>query len=232
MNRKISVAVGILLLCQAGVGFGSMISFSGQLDLVLTDNGLATYSGVPVGTPFNGALTYGTEAQSTPDVVVPGDYDFDVPFGGFISNGAITRSGVGALQVSIRDDMTIDQDTADILNALYPSSSFAANDQLDTVDIDVGISTPANGELVFGITYFTTDLGTITGTGFSNLTPTLFDSGNLFFFINEMDASGSEIYEGFGVVDNVSVVPAPSAAILVILGLSATGMRLRRGKGH
>ena len=228
MNRAINVTVGILMSCWVSVSFGQTINFSGQLDMIATDNGSATYSGVALGTPFNGALTYGTEAQSIPDITVPGDYDFVAPFGGFITDGVTPSSDNNGLQVSIRDNTTINQNEANILNTLFPGSSFAANDQVDSVDIDLGIPTAANGELVFGITYFTTDLATISGTDFSNLTPTLFDSGNLLFFIEETDSSDNDIYVGFGAVDSKTVIPMPSAGGFLGVGLACLSFCRRR----
>ena len=230
MSRTINVVVGILmsLSCWASVGFGDTLNFSGQLDLIPTDDGSATYSSVTVGTAFNGALTYGTEAESIPDDMVPGDFDFISPFGGFISDGTTVSAGGDGLQVSIRDNVTIGQEEADLLNALFAGNSFAANDQLDSVDIDLAVPTAAGGELVFGITYFTTDLATISGTGFSNLTPSLFNSGNLLFFINETDSSDEDIYEGFGAVDSESVVPVPSVGGLLGVGFAGFVLSRRR----
>ena len=230
MNRTMSTVVGILmsLSCWAGVGFCDTIDFSGQLDLVPTDDGSARYSGVSVGTAITGSFTYGTEAQSTPDLTVPGDYDFFAPFGGFISDGVTVSADNNGLQVSIRDNMTIDQEIADLVNTLF-GSALAGNDQLDLVDIDLAVPTSGGGELIFGITYFTTDLSMISGTGFSNLTPSLFDSGSLLFFIDETNSSDVSIYEGFGVVDSKTVVPVPSVAGLLGVGLAGLSF-IRRTK--
>ena len=53
------VTIVLQSLCLAGVcsfAHAEGVSFSGQLDVVLEDNGNATYSGTPLGTNFVGSI--------------------------------------------------------------------------------------------------------------------------------------------------------------------------------
>jgi hypothetical protein len=221
-----------VLIGWGGTVSAAVISFSGQLD-VLTDVGGARYSGVTLGQLFSGSFSYGTEAQASTDPLAPGDYDFSSPpFGGSITDGTTPTSGSSSepVQVTVNDDVMLDQDTADLLNSVL-GTSLGSGSVVDIADIDTAFVKPSGGEIVFGLSFVNLDAMTWTGLDFANFPP---ESGNIdraIFFIAETDASDTLIFEGFGELDSV-VVPLPAALWLFaggLMGLAGTAIRRRTG---
>ena len=81
----------IWLIGACSVSHAAVIEFSGQLDIVFEDAGGAVYSGVPIGTPFTGAID-------------------DVSASGFISDGvSLTSFGccIAAGGLSVDNDLSL-----------------------------------------------------------------------------------------------------------------------------
>lgn len=232
MNKN-RLFVGILTICITalpGAVLAAVISFSGQVD-IRSDSGGARYSGVSLGQAFSGSFSYGTLAQASTDPSFPGDYDFGIPpFGGSITDGASPTSGSTgqSVQVSITDDTALDQSTADFVNDLL-GTSLSSGSVVDIADIDTTYIKPSGtGEIVFGLSFIETNSGAWSGLSLSNFPPESGNSTPAIFFINETDAGGDTIFEAYGVLDSVSVVPLPAAAWLFVGGLGLLGLTTRR----
>jgi hypothetical protein len=134
------------------------------------------------------------------------------------------------VQVTVNDDVMLDQDTADLLNSVL-GTSLGSGSVVDIADIDTAFVKPSGGEIVFGLSFVNLDAMTWTGLDFANFPP---ESGNIdraIFFIAETDASDTLIFEGFGELDSV-VVPLPAALWLFaggLMGLAGTAIRRRTG---
>lgn len=213
----------------SGVATAAFINYSGQLDIVTTDLGGARYSGAIPGQVFSGSFTYGTAAQASTDPLFPGDYDFSIPpFGGSISDGSTATNGTAGevVQVTIADDLVIDQGTADLINSLL-GSSLSDGSIVDIADIDTLFVSPAGDQVVFGLSFISLDGSAWSNDDFSNFPPLSGLSLPAIFFINETDAMDNLQFEGFGVLDSV-VVPLPAAAWLLLSGIGLLGLTARR----
>jgi len=220
----LSASFLLVLSGWAGVASAMLINFSAQLDVV-TDSGGAVYSGSTIGQVFSGSFSYGTEAQASTDPLFPGDYDFSSPpFGGLISDGSTPTSGSSSVpvQVTIDNNVILDDPTADLLNALF-ETSYMEDSIVDIADIDTAfVSLPGGGEIVFGLS-FISESTAWTDTDFANFPPESGNIGQALFFIAEVDSLDNVIFEGFGVLDTINTaaeVPLPSALWLFASGLA------------
>ena len=125
-----SIAV-VFCIGACSLTHAASINFSGQLDIVVEDNGTAVYSGFPIGTDFAGSID-------------------DVTFDGFISDAVGTTVTefsccIAAGGLSVANDDVLDADTAALLNSLA-GTSFVAGDLIDAVNIEGDAVTSGGGE--------------------------------------------------------------------------------------
>ena len=192
----------------SGMATAKVINYSGTLGSV-TDNTGARYSGSTIGQIFSGSFSYGMEAEATTDPSSPEDYDFtSPPYGGLITDGTTATSGSSSepVQVTVDDDVPLDQETADLLNTLLGTLLVAGN-EIDIADIDTTFVTSTGGAIVFGLSFITPDSTGWSGNDFGNFPP---ESGNIdraIFFIEEYDASDNLLFSGYGELSTVTVVP-------------------------
>lgn len=181
-----AIAQSLCLICACASAHAAGIDFSGQLDVVLEDNGNARYSGTPLGTDFVGSID-------------------DETFDGFIIDAIGTTNtdftcciAAGGLDVS--NDSVLDADTAALINSIA-GTSFVAGDLMDTVDIEGDAMTPGGGRIEVGLSFV--------------LDPLAFDNGDIanyphgpedvitaVFFIVESDNTDQEIYSAIGELDD------------------------------
>lgn len=229
--RSFFAAALLLSAFTSAAVSAAIINFSGQID-VLTDLGGARYSGVTLGQVMSGSFNYGTASQATTDPGFPGDYDFSIPpFGGTISDGGTPTSGSSGeiVQVSVVDDAVLDQATADLINTLI-GTSLTNGSVADIADIDTIFTKPGNtGEIVFGLS-FINDNSAWSGTAFGNFPPESGNIGPAIFFLSETDAAGNVIFDAFGEIDNINVIPLPAAVWLFPAGLLLLTAVARRGR--
>jgi len=218
--RLLYAALLAVLSGWAGIASAAVINFSGQLDAV-TDLGGARYSGSTLGQVFSGSFSYGVESEASTDPLFPGDYDFtSPPYGGLLTDGTTATSGstTEPVQVTVDDNVVLDQDTAGLLNTLL-GTSLSAGNVVDIADIDTQFVSPTGEQIVFGLSFISLDPTAWSGVDFANFPP---ESGNIdqaIFFITEQDASDNLLFEGFGKLDTVAVVPIPAAVWLFGSGL-------------
>ena len=202
--------LGSFLVGWASTCFGATLNFSGQLDIVLADVGGAVYSGLPIGTNFNGAID-------------------DVTANGFISDGTTLTPftcciAAGALELTNND--TLDPDTAALLNTLA-GTSFVAGALVDTVQLEGDAVTGAGGRIEVGLS-LVLDPGAFSDENLDNYPPNPDDILVALFFIAEFGAQAEELYS---VVGELDPVPLPAAIWLfgtAILGLSIFRTRKSR----
>lgn len=185
--RIVTVAVqSLCLACVCSFAHAEGISFSGQLDVVLEDNGGARYSGFPLGTDFVGSID-------------------DETFDGFIVDAVGTTNTdfsccIAAGGLDVANDSVLDAETAALINSLA-GTSFIAGDLIDAVDIEGDVMTAGGGRIEVGLSFV--------------LSPSAFDNGDIanyphrpedvitaVFFITESDNTDQEIYSAIGVLDD------------------------------
>ncbi|HEU4430890.1 MAG TPA: hypothetical protein VFT98_19180 [Myxococcota bacterium] len=182
------------------------IPITGTLDFVATDLGGGVYSGTALGTQFSGSID-------------------DTTFSGEITDGNTTISFgccIAAGGLEIFDDVTLDADTAAILNQLSGTSQFEAGQVYDSVNVEGDAATLGGGRIEVGVSYLL-DAGAFADTSPGNYP---FDPADLraaWFFILEEEYDGLDIYEGLGALQSV---PEPAlAALLAIAALVLGGAR-------
>ena len=183
-NNVTKVLIGIALMFTAGAAYTNTINFRGQLDIVLEDSDGAVYSGVIIGTVFSGAID-------------------DVTFSGFISDGAtVTPFGccIAAGGLSVANDEALDAETAALLNSLAGTSSFAAGDLIDLINLEGDVLTSGGGRIEIGLSFVLVP-SAFDNDSLSNYPPNPDDVLISLFFIAEADNSGGEIYSALGALD-------------------------------
>lgn len=200
---KISaLSSGLVLLLSMSVTHSAPISFSGQLAAVDLDGGGAIYSGVPLGTLFNGAID-------------------DQSFGGFITDGT-TRTDFGcciaAEGLTLINNHVVSQTEATVLNGLLGSTVFSAGQFADLVGFTGDVQTAAGGRFSLSLRYVL-DFSAFDNEDASSypFNPALIDA--VTFNIFEDDDSGAEIYSAYGLA--ATTVPLPASAWLLLTGLVA-----------
>lgn len=213
--RVKSVATGTALLLMISLNAAAApIIFSGELDVVLADNGSAIYSNTPLGTTFSGQID-------------------DATFFGNISNGSINtffECCINAGGLEFENDRVFEQAEADLINDLLTINGFPqfavlqAGTLVDGLDIEGDIATPNDGRLEVGLSYlFPAD--TIADENPSNYPFNPDDVALAVFFVLE-EGGGAE-YDALGVIRvgpaiaELTGVPLPAAAWLFPTGLIA-----------
>ena len=165
------------------------INFSGQLDIVVVDDGGAVYSGVPIGSNFFGEI----------DPVTANGFVWDAaiftPFGCCIAAGGL----------SVSNDDILDVDTATLLNFLA-GTSFVAGDSIDCINIEGDVLTAGGGRIEIGLSYILDPLA-FDDESLTNYPPNPADILTALFFIAEVDDQGQDIYSALGVLDAIDPFP-------------------------
>jgi len=221
-----TVIAGLLALFTPLSVQAAVISFSGDLDVVIVDDG-GVYSGTPLGTTFTGTID-------------------DVTANGVISDGATATPFsccIAADGLDIEHDVMLDAADADFLNALAGSMLFSAGDLIDTLNIEGDAATANGGRIEIGLSFI------LAPTAFDDNDPANypFDVNDLImtlFFILEEDANDdidNDIYEAIGLVDILTLpammqdpaqIPLPGAFWLFAssIGAFAAARKNRRRK--
>jgi hypothetical protein len=204
-----------------------VINFSGTLTYIEVDAGGGRYAGTPLGQAFSGTFSYGAESEAATDPLVPGDYDFsNPPHSGLITDGmtATTSSLAEAVQVSIGDNIELDDEGAPRFNAVF-GTSYVPGDTVDVADIDTQFELPSTGNIVFGLSFTSLSNTTFSGTDFDFFPPETGVIDRAIFFIIEDDpVSGEVIYGAIGVLDSVQIVPVQVVPIPAALWLFGSGL--------
>ena len=205
------------------------IDWAGTVTDVFFDDGLGLFTGSGVGAGFSGSFT-------VPDTcVAPGCDVFDQPTDnetdyGFasaswsVTNGVETASGP-LVSINIQDDHALDQDEVDFVNAVLGPGTATLNDLVDVWT--------ASGETADGVYQVEVILGLLGTTLFDNrdyrpAPPALGDVDLAIFTITQTLAPGEQEDPNYDVLGDLTSVPEPSAAALLLL---ATGALLRRVGG-
>jgi len=182
----IATTHGLFLICVCSFVHAADINFSGQLDVVLEDNGSAVYSGFPVGTDFGGSID-------------------DVTFNGFISDAVGTTNTnfgccIAAGGLNIANDEVLDAETAALINSIA-GTNLIAGDLIDSVDIEGDAMTAGGGRIEVGLSFILNPLA-FDNADPGNYPPRPEDVLAAVFFIAEFDAQEQEIYSGIGELDD------------------------------
>ena len=177
------------------------LNFTGTLGFISLDNGSSIYSGVNVGDTFSGSFTYGTSSSDASsietDFPIGVDFQFTgMPYGGFITDGSLTTTGVDTL-VLTGDNDSMGDDTF-FINNLYGTSVPRATES-DTW----GVSS-SNGTQAFGLDLYSLDTNLFSGLDFQILPLTLDNSDFALFYLEETDASSENIiYQAVGKLTSI-----------------------------
>ena len=107
-NIQIFIVCGIILIAGPTNTQASIVNFKGQLDSIQIDQGGGVYSGVAIGTNFNGIID-------------------DVDATGFVSDGTTLTSFdccIAAGGLSVTNDMVLSADDATFLNEIIGSPQY------------------------------------------------------------------------------------------------------------
>jgi hypothetical protein len=222
----------MLLLLVAGgwsqTSQATSLAYSGQLELIVTNEPGGRYSGSSLGQLFTLNITYGLESEATTNLLFPGDYDFAIPpFGGSITNGTTITTGspspAGIVQVSVVDGLILDADNAALVNSIF-GTVLTPGTAVDVSDIDTQFEIEGGGQIVFGLAFPSFDNMAYTGVDFANFGPESGNTDGAFFFIAEENANGDVLFEGYG---RATVVPLPAGVWLLGTGVIALAARAR-----
>lgn len=176
----------LCLICISSSVHAADINFTGQLDVVLEDNGSAAYSGFPVGTDFVGSID-------------------DVTFNGYISDAVGTTNTnfgccIAAGGLDVINDEVLDAETAALINSIA-GTNLVAGDLIDSIDIEGDAATAGGGRIEVGLSFILDPLA------FDDADPGNYphrpeDVMLAVFFIAEFDSQDEEIYSGIGELDD------------------------------
>ena len=218
-NSYLIVATAFSLLLSVTPIYAATINFTGILGFIEIDNGTSMYSGTSIGDTFSGSITYGNSVSdaSSIDIVSPisADYIFTgVPYGGVVTDGSITATGINSL-VGIGDNDSMGDD-ASIINNLYGAGSTTITTIADTWTVDSfnGLGLP-----IFGMVAYSLDTSLYSGLDFQIAPPALYNADFVLFLIAESDALGNTTYLATGKLTSVAVVPIPATLWLFVSGV-------------
>jgi hypothetical protein len=177
------VVFSVLFLSFTGVS-AETVSFSGQLGSVDVDTGGGVYSGVPLGTDFNGSIDDDSATGTITDGVTMTDFGCCIAAGG----------------LSVDNNVTLKADDASLINSLLGSPVYSAGDVIDFVEVEGDAITAGGGRIEVGLS-FVFDKNTFKNGKASNYPFNPDDAILGVFFIFEEDSVGTEIYSAVGVLD-------------------------------
>ena len=157
------------------------VNFNGQLDYIQIDEGGGVYSGVSIGTDFNGIID-------------------DVDATGFISDGTtLTSFGccIAAGRLSVTNNMVLSADDATFLNEIIGSLRYNDGDIVDVINIEGDKTTSSGGRIEIGISYILPS-NSFDNDDLSNYPVNQADIELALFFIYEEDNVGQDIYSAGG----------------------------------
>jgi len=184
--RKLFLFVGtciysFLFVFISNDAFAAVSNFTGNLDVVMVDEGTGIYSGTPLGTDFSGVINAYTA-------------------NGSISNGTTTTyfsCCIAAGGLSVTNNEVLDEDTVSVLNTLAGSNLFNVGEQVDIINIEGDTTTSGSGRIEIGLSYiFSAD--TFIDESLDNYP---FDPNDVLislFFIAEHDSLDNDVYSAVG----------------------------------
>ena len=211
MRTSYAVIVFVVSLAISSLNaHAAVINFSGQLDLIFLDAGGAVYSGVPLGTNFIGSID-------------------DVTGNGSIFDGTTLTSFsccIAAGGLEVENDLVLDGNAANILNALIGSSTFSGGDLIDLINIEGDTTTASGSRIEIGLS-FVFDVATFSDSSLSNYP---FDPNDLLlslFFIEEF-VPREQFFPGgelgiYSAAGELTAIPIPAALPLFLSGLAGLG---------
>jgi len=228
----LSAAVACIFFVLAAPAFSATtFSFAGNLGFIYIDNRAATYSGVSIGDPFSGSITYGDSETDASSIVInapiSADYLFTgSPYGGTFTNGSTEINTTGATSaVGIGNNDSMGDDAA-IINDLYGAGSTT----MSTV-ADVWVADSFNSTYSFGVSLYSLDTSLYPGLSFQRLPPSLSETDFEIFYVEEYDTQGNTIFMAAGIVNSASASPVPVPAAFWLFGsglLGLTGIAIKK----
>ena len=180
--RGLKSIVVVFCIGACSLTHAATIEFSGQLDVILINDGGAIYSDVQTGTFFSGAID-------------------DATFDGVISDGAtltpFTEFGRGGMWTE--NDQIMDADEAMLINSLA-GTSFVAGDLYDEIEMGGAASTSGGGEIEISLVFLLDPLA-FDNNPVDYYPPNPDDILLVIFLIEELDEQEEVIYLALGGVD-------------------------------
>ena len=231
-----SIAFLILMLASGLASATHLnVTYSGDINFILADDGTGLFSGVGVGDIVTGSFNYGLNdstaviSPDSPGITGETDYLFSgSPYSSNTSSGTTSVSTNDAIIVITNDDPigTNPPDTTG-LTELGTLAGFPIS-QGDPFDGWTARAT--SGNIDYGFTMFSfTNLNLMANESYISMPPAAADVTA--FIISETNAVGDLIYLAIGTVDmiNTTIVPLPAAFWLFGSGLlGLIGMARRK----
>lgn len=238
MRRLVPRSIGasvivIALLVAPLVASAAPLAYDGTLRVVELDTGAGTFAGTSIGATFS---------IRTSDVRADGSFD-----SGSVRSGAtvvpIACPGPTVLEVEgercsplaagpgFENDVVLDTDTANLLNAVFGPGTFSAGQSVDLVDLEGDSGSGGGDRLEAGLSFLFPASTYSGGPRFQDLSPP-FDPSlatHVLFFVVE-EQGGTDVYSVLG---DATLVPTPVplqpwALSVLAAGLAAAGHRALR----
>lgn len=240
---------GILLaiLAVTAPTHAAVVSFSGSVVQVDTDSGTGQLAGTTLGTMFTAMFSYPDSAGPS-TIVEPNEADYELS-----GSASLTRTGGSIISgteinVIIQDDFPLESDAADLINLLIgPVPPAVGGEPVDTWSISA-LQTgafeqdpnPADGDdtellfngVLFEFVLLSLDDSLYDSLAYRPLPPGFGDVPVRAFLLTEADSDGSVLFEGIGLLDTATVVPAPAGLWLLLPAVAAIAGHTRRRRVH
>lgn len=228
--RIIRTTTVMMLLLWSGFSSANHlnVTYSGNIDFILADDGTGMFSGTGVGDIVTNIFNYGVNDSSavitsdSPGITGETDYLFTgSPYSSHVSS-ATASTGTNDANIVMSNDNPISVNPPDT-TGLAELSSLAGFTINQGAPFD-GWSTEASiGNLTYGATIFSfTDLN---WTSDESYIPVPSNTGDIMaFFISETNAAGDLIYFALGEVDNLTFTAVPLPAAFWLFGSGLLGL--------
>ena len=240
MKRLNARLLGLACIVMSAPAHTASLTFSGNIIAVTVDDATGVYASTAVGNTFSSSFTYpDTAGPSTIDEIDEANYELSGS-SSLVRGGTTTVSGAN-IDINIQNNQPLDADTVDFLNdLLMPVPPVIVGQQVDTwtatgleagaFEQDPDPSDDDDTELLFdGVSYefvlLSLDTTLFDSLAYRPLPPGFGDVDFRLFVVREGDAAGNLIFEAYGVISEVTAVPAPPALGLLLTALLALGGR-------
>ncbi len=236
---------GLLLagLCLAGTSHAAVVTFAGSIVQVETDSGTGQLAGTVVGTGFAASFTYPDSAgPSTIDEPDEANYEL-TGTASLARNGGPVINGT-EINVNIQNNQPLESDAADLINVLIgPDPPATADQPIDNWSLSALQSgafemdpDPTDGDdteelfngVLFEFSMLSLDAALFNNKDYRPLPPGFNDVPVRAFILTEADSEGTILFQGIGLLSEVTVVPAPAAIWLLLTGVIAIAAGVRR----